>query len=222
MTTVRELREQGAFPISKTEDMAIRFLEGYIWFQRLKSIGMGTAGYLEGYFTERGKRVTATSLDKQEIEYTKGILKDIRYYSELTIKQEDVRKKMRDRGEKYDVLYSRLCMDSLSDTDLKKALAGCYRILKSGGSFIIIVKSSNDWTAKTDGAWFEEETGFTHTPNIDCPKKRLHTRESITQALERAGFFIYSIHEQQEEIYPDYVRTYERQKATLWAVYASK
>lgn len=62
----------------------------------------------------------------------------------------------------YDVVYSRLCLHYISDIELKKALTECFRVLKKDGHIIVIVKSLNDWTAKTEGAYYETQTGYTY------------------------------------------------------------
>lgn len=220
--SVAELMKKGIFKYSPTEQHAIDFLEGFS-FETLKSIGISTAGYFEGYWAERGKKIVATTLDTKGMEYTKNLLKEV---ENLTFQIEDVTQNMPEKNCTYDVVYSRLCLHYISDIELKKALTECYRVLKKDGQIIVIVKSLNDWTAKTEGAYYESETGYTYTPSIKRYSKtsrRLHSVQSITEALSAAGFKVWYSNEFTEIIYEDYERTVvEVPDATLIEVYGTK
>lgn len=220
--TVFELSQMEIFKYSPTEQHAIDFLEG-LSFDTIKSIGISTAGYFEGYWAERGKKVIATTLDRKGMEYTKHLLKEV---ENLTFKIEDVTQNMPEGNCTYDVVYSRLCLHYISDIELKKALAECHRVLKKDGHIIVIVKSLNDWTAKTEGVYYEPETGYTYTPSIKRYSKisrRLHSIKSITEALSTAGFRVQYSNEFTETIYEDYERTViEVPDATLIEVYGTK
>lgn len=220
--TVFELSKMGIFKYSPTEQHAIDFLNG-LSFDTIKSIGISTGGYFEGYWAERGKKVIATTLDRKGMEYTKNFLKEL---ENLTFKIEDVTQNMPEENCTYDVVYSRLCLHYISDIELKKALTECYRVLKKEGHIIVIVKSLNDWTAKTEGAYYEPETGYTYTPSIKRYSKisrRLHSIQSITEALSTVGFKVQYCNEFTETIYEDYERTViEVPDATLIEVYGTK
>lgn len=220
--TVQNLKEKGIFKPSKTEDIAIRFLNN-ISFNNMKSIGISTAGYIEGYFAELGKNVVATTLDTAGMKYTQELLSEC---ENLEFRIEDVTQKMPEKDCTYDVLYSRLCLHYISDSELQTALAECFRVLKLGGTFIAVVKSLNDWTAKTPNAYYENETGYTYTPAIKRYSKafrRLHSVDSITDALKNAGFSVLFSTEFEETIYEDYERTViETPDATVIQIYAVK
>ncbi len=219
---IKKLAQLGIFKPSLTEQHAIDFLEK-LSFGTIKSIGISTAGYFEGFWAERGKKVTATTLDKKGMEYTKNLLNGI---GNLTFHIEDITQNMPEENCTYDVLYSRLCLHYISDIELKRALSECYRVLKTDGHIIIVVKSLHDWTAKTDGAYYEPETGFTYTPAIKRYSKisrRLHSLQSITEALTAAGFKVQYSNELTETIYEDYERTViETPDATVIEVYGTK
>lgn len=219
---VEKLKQKQVFKPSITEEHAISFLKN-VEFDNVKSIGISTAGYFEGYWAELGKNVTATTLDAKGMEYTKHLLKEIK---NLEFRIEDITQDMPEQNNTYDVVYSRLCLHYISDLELKKALSECYRVLKKGGHIIVVVKSINDWTAKTDGAYYEAETGYTYTPSIKRYSKvsrRLHSLNSINQAMKSAGFTVSSSNELTETIYEDYERTIiENPDATVIEVYASK
>lgn len=215
--TVQNLREKGIFKPSKTEDNAIGFLN-MLSFKSIKSIGISTAGYFEGYFAELGKNVVATTLDVAGMKYTQEL---IGKYENIHFRIEDVRQKMPEKDYTYDILYSRLCLHYLSNSELEIALAECFRVLKLGGTFIAVVKSLNDWTAKIPGTYYEEETGYTYSDSKSF--KRLHSVESITEAFKKAGFEIQSFHEIQEIVYEDYERTIiNTVESSLIEIYAIK
>lgn len=222
MTTVEKLTQKGIFKPSITEKHAIDFLSK-LTFQKIKSIGISTAGYFEGFWAERGKQVTATTLDSKGMKYTQDLLKET---VNLQFHIEDATKKMPEEDNTYDIIYSRLCLHYISDIELKQTLSECYRILKVGGQIIIIVKSLNDWTSKTTGAYYEPATGYTYTPAIKRYSKlsrRLHTIQSITEALYNAGFNVQYSNELNETIYEDYERIkVEKPDASLIEVYATK
>ena len=75
--TVEKLKQKQVFKPSITEEHAISFLKN-VKFDNVKSIGISTAGYFEGYWAELGKNVTATTLDAKGMEYTRHLLKEIK------------------------------------------------------------------------------------------------------------------------------------------------
>ena len=127
--SVAGLMKKEIFKYSPTEQHAIDFLEG-LSFETIKSIGISTTGYFEGYWSECGKKVVATTLDSKGMEYTKNLLKEV---ENLTFQIEDVTQNMPEKNCTYDVVYSRLCLHYISDIELKKALKECYRVLKKMG-----------------------------------------------------------------------------------------
>lgn len=213
---------RNVFKTSDSENDAIEILQR-LRPQKIKSIGISTAGYFESLFAELGAEVVATTIDAKGLEYTQ---ENVGEAPGLELRLEDVREKMPEPDGTYDAIYSRLCLHYLSDAELKFALHECHRVLKNKGILLIIVKSAKDWTAKTPGAFFDQETGFTYTPNIKRyanQYRRLHTRESITEALKEAKFEVSCISELHEEIYVDFERTeIEEFPAALLEVFAHK
>ncbi len=203
--TAREIRKSAGFMPSRTEELALTILQR-MRPERLKSIGISTAGYFERVMAERGTEVVATTLEKEALEYTQAIVGGL---PNLELRQEDARKVMPEADATYDVIYSRLCLHYLSDHELRDALAEFHRVLKPGGTFIIVVKSLEDWTAKTAGARFDRTTGLTYTPAIERYQnqyRRLHSRESINCALANAGLRASCIEEVEELIAEDFAR----------------
>ena len=205
---LKELKENGIFIDSITENNAINLFDS-IEFNNIKSIGISTAGFFEGYYASKGKKVVATTLDKDGIDYMKSLLKDVKGNENIEYRIEDASKESTDKNNSYDVLYSRLCLHYLSNEELKIALDDFYRILKPNGIFFIVVKSANDRMAKSSNSVIDEKTGLTVVSDYDlyqAPNRRFHTIESLSEAVENAGFVVENVIELKERLCKDWNR----------------
>lgn len=205
---LKELKENGIYIDSVTENNAINLFDS-IEFNNIKSIGISTAGFFEGYYASRGKKVVATTLDEDGIHYMKSLLKDVKGNENIEYRIEDASKKSTDKDNSYDVLYSRLCLHYLSNEELKIALDDFYRILKPNGTFFIVVKSANDRMAKAFNSVIDEKTGLTVVSDYNLykyPSRRFHTIESLSEAVENAGFVVENVMELKERLCKDWNR----------------
>lgn len=205
---LQELKENGIFVDSVTENNAIELFDN-IDFNNMKSIGISTAGYIEGYYASKGKKVVATTLDNDGIEYMKSILKDVDGCNNIEYRCEDASKKSQDADNSFDILYSRMCLHYLTDEELESALSDCYRILKPNGIFFIALKSANDRMAISSNSKIDEKTGLTEVIDYQLyanQKRRFHTIESISNAVEKAKFKIDNIVELKERLCKDWNR----------------
>lgn len=205
---LKELKENGVFVDSITENNAINLFDS-IEFNNIKSIGISTAGFFEGYYASKGKKVVATTLDEDGIEYMKSLLKDVKGNENIEYRIEDASKESTDESSSYDVLYSRLCLHYLSNEELKIALDDFYRILKPNGIFFIVVKSANDRMAKSSNSVIDEKTGLTVVSDYklyQAPTRNFHTIESLSKAVENAGFVIENVIELKERLCKDWNR----------------
>ena len=100
---LEELKENGIFIDSITENNAINLFDS-IEFNNIKSIGISTAGFFEGYYASKGKKVVATTLDEDGIDYMKSILKDVKGNENIEYRIEDASKESTDKDNSYDVL----------------------------------------------------------------------------------------------------------------------
>ena len=202
------LKEKGVFIDSITENNAIKLFDS-IEFNSIKSIGISTAGFIEGYYSSKGKRVVATTLDNDGIEYMKSILKDIDGCNNIEYRCEDASQKSKDEDNSFDILYSRMCLHYLTDDELSTALNNCYRILKPNGIFYIALKSANDRMAKSSNSRVDNNTGLTIVSDYKLygnQNRRFHTIKSISNAVKKAGFKIENIDELQERLCKDWER----------------
>ena len=205
---LKQLKDDGIFIDSITENNAIELFDS-IEFISIKSIGISTAGFIEGYYASKGKRVVATTLDNDGIEYMKMILKDVDGCDNIEYRCEDASIKSKDDDNSFDILYSRMCLHYLTDDELATALENCYRILKPNGIFFIALKSANDRMAKASNSKIDNKTGLTIVSDYELyanQNRRFHTIESISEAVQKAGFKIENIVEIKERLCKDWER----------------
>ena len=205
---LQSLKNNGTFVDSLTENNAIKLFDS-IEFDNIKSIGISTAGFIEGYYASKGKKVVATTLDNNGIEYMKTILKDVNGCNNIEYRCEDASKKSIDSDNSFDILYSRMCLHYLTDKELLVALSDCYRILKPNGLFFIALKSANDRMAKANNSKIDEKTGLTIVNDYKLygnQNRRFHTIESISDAVKKSGFKIDSVVELKERLCKDWER----------------
>lgn len=100
---LKELKEKGIFVDSVTENNAIKLFDG-INFNSIKSIGISTAGFIEGYYASKGKKVVATTLDNDGKEYMKKILNNVPGCNSIEYRCEDASKKSKDADNSFDIL----------------------------------------------------------------------------------------------------------------------
>lgn len=205
---LQTLKNNGIFIDSITENNAIKLFDS-IEFNNIKSIGISTAGFIEGYYASKGKKVVATTLDNDGIEYMKTILNDVNGCGNIVYRCEDASKISIDPDNSFDILYSRMCLHYLTDDELSVALSDCYRILKPNGIFFIALKSANDRMAKANNSKIDEKTGLTIVSDYELyanQNRRFHTIESISEAVKKSGFKVESVIELKERLCKDWER----------------
>ena len=99
-----------------------------------------------------------------------------------------------------------------------------YKLLriKKDGKLYIVVRSLNAWEAKLDGSSYDEKTGLTKHPdlrtygteNVKYCYRRLHSEESISDFLNKAGFKIKYTKVYDEYLSIDYERKNMNNKAS--------
>ena len=181
------------------------------------SIGISTAGSAEIEMAKRNpnSHIIATTLDLNGLKFTKGIIESEGLEGRIELKIEDISEKQPYIDNYFDFIYARLVLHYLNDNKLRNALSEIHRIIKPNGKFFIVVRSLDEWEAKLEGTSFDETTGFTRYPdyltintdNVKYIERRLHSKESISDFLIKAGFKIIYLKEYEEYLYRDYTRT---------------
>jgi len=188
------------------------------------SVGISTGGAAEIQMlelekprqTDRQRHIIATTIDEKGLADTKKIIEELGLSDRIEAKLEDVSKPMPYADGYFDFIYARLVLHYLNDNEMKCALAELHRVLKDGGRMFVVVKSVKDYTNSLPGAEFNPETGFTKTPipktigtdSVRWRNRRLHTKETIENFLNQAGFDVVDCtKEYNEQLFHDYMRT---------------
>lgn len=171
------------------------------------SVGISTNGNAEVEMLNRfNGNIIATTIDSRGIEKTREIIKD---NGRIILKLEDVRDKDIYPDKFFDYIYARLVLHYLSDSELKSVLCEFKRILKDNGILYIVVRSDKCDEIKNGFISYDEETGMTEhvtfTGVVD--KRRFHSYESISNAVNESGLSIKEIKDYDETLYADYERT---------------
>lgn len=178
--------------------------------KNILSVGISTNGNAEIEMTNRSNAVViATTIDTRGIEKTREIVKEKGLEDRIILKVEDVRDKGIYEDNSFDYIYARLVLHYLTNKELSEVLKELKRILKNNGILYIVVRSDKCDEIKNGFISYNEETGMTEhktfTGNID--KRRFHSYESISKAINAAGLNINKIKDYDEVLYADYERT---------------
>lgn len=180
------------------------------------SVGISTAGNAEIEMAKRNPKthIIATTIDENGIKLTREAIIKQGLEDRIELKIEDISEKLAYSNDYFDYVYARLVLHYLDNEKLKNALSEIYRVLKRNGKLYVVVRSINAWEAKLDGSSYDEKTGLTKHPdlrtygtdNVKYCYRRLHSKESIKEFLEEAGFKIEHIKEYEEYLSVDYNR----------------
>lgn len=180
------------------------------------SVGISTAGNAEIEMAKRNPKthIIATTIDENGIKLTREAIIKQGLEDRIELKIEDISEKLEYSNDYFDYVYARLVLHYLDNEKLKNALSEIYRVLKRNGKLYVVVRSINAWEAKLDGSSYDEKTGLTKHPdlrtygtdNVKYCYRRLHSKESIKEFLEEAGFKIEHIKEYEEYLSVDYNR----------------
>ena len=178
--------------------------------KNILSVGISTNGNAEIEMTNRSNAIiTATTIDQRGIEKTREIVKEKDLEERIILKIEDVREKEIYEDNYFDLIYARLVLHYLTNKELSEVLKELKRILKKNGILYIVVRSNKCDEIKKGFISYDEETGMTEhktfTGNVD--RRRFHSYESISKAIEESGLNIKEIKDYDEVLYADYERT---------------
>lgn len=188
------------------------------------SVGISTAGTAEIMMANKNPKchIIATTIDKKGIESTRRIITEQNLTKRIELKIEDISQKLDYKNEYFDYVYARLVLHYLDNNQLENALSEINRILKKDGKLYIVVRSLNAWEAKLEGASYDKKTGLTKHPdlktygteNVKYCYRRLHSEESISDFLKKAGFKIEYTKVYEERLSIDYERKNMNDKAS--------
>ncbi|HSX15683.1 MAG TPA: methyltransferase domain-containing protein [Candidatus Saccharimonadales bacterium] len=202
-----------AASFSKSEDVGIGLLPADA--KQIYSVGISTGGIAEmrmaGLLPDA--HIIATTIDEKGVAFATELIKEKGLDQQIEVKLEDVAKPLPYEDGHFDYIYARLVLHYLSKDDLATTLTELCRVLRSGGKLFVVVRSVECDDAKREGATYDPETCLT-TCRVTNPDgstysytRYFHTEESISAALEEAGFAVESVESYDEQLFVDFMRT---------------
>jgi cyclopropane fatty-acyl-phospholipid synthase-like methyltransferase len=178
--------------------------------QRIYSVGVSTGGIAEIRMAQLCPQasIIATTIDEKGAKFSQGIIAEAGLSERITIRLEDISQPLSYETASFDYVYARLVLHYLPKQALQLALSELYRVLKPGGKFFVVVRSTKCPDARSAGAKYDSKTGLTEYINSDgkASFRHFHTQDSIREALEGARFTVQSIDQYDEQLFIDYER----------------
>ena len=194
---------------SRSEENGLRLLKPSD--QRVLSVGISTAGGAEVRMLEssESRTIVATTLDSSGIANITSILKAQGLSDRVEVRLEDISDPhLSYHDDEFDYVYARLVLHYLSAQQLRTALESLRRVVKPKGRLFVVVRSTDCAELKDGSIDFNESTRLTtyRTPSGTVASRYFHTQESISKAIEDAGFKVENIQSFDEELSPGFMR----------------
>lgn len=141
------------------------------------------------YFAKMGNKVLATDFSDVAIEHNKKHF----HADNLGFEILDMNKPFPFKSETFDVVYARLSLHYFTDTITKEIFKEIHRILKKGGLFCFICKSTKDPLCgegkKIEKDVYEFDSHRRHFFSIEYTKECLRDMFEMKELAESKGFF---------------------------------
>lgn len=190
------------------------------------SVGISTGGQAEIKMasSQPMRHIIATTLDTKGIDQTNELIRAAGYADRIETKVEDVAGELPYEEGQFDYVYARLVLHYLSKDQLSIALGGLFRVTKPGGRLFVVVRSSESDEAKQEANIYDEVTGLTtySTPSGHQATRYFHTPDSITAAIQTAGFSVEHTDQYDEELNSSFDRSGTWVKNNVIEVLAKK
>lgn len=180
------------------------------------SVGISTGGVAEIRMAEANpkRHIIATTIDEQGVAFAKQYIAEQHLEAQIEAKIEDVAKPLPYDDNHFDYIYARLVLHYLPKDTLVSTLNELYRILKPGGRFFVVVRSTKCPDATRKDAVFDPKTNLTSCTDIDKETGKahsysrfFHTEESISTYVNEAGFNVSYVKSYDEHLFVDFMRT---------------
>ncbi len=190
---------------SKSEERGLTLID--MDYKKVLSLGISTCGFAEIRMAQSSKkiRVIATTIDREGLIFTKKLIKEFGLQNQVAAKLEDLKEEMPYKKNEFDFIYARLVLHYLDNENLDIALEEMKRVLKKKGRCFVVVKSEKNRIGK-EFSYDPVSKLTTFDSHYGKYSRYLHTRKSIANHLEKAGFKILSIKEYKEYLYSGYMR----------------
>jgi cyclopropane fatty-acyl-phospholipid synthase-like methyltransferase len=165
--------------------------------RKILSVGISTAGTAEIRMARMlyGRSVVATTLDTVGAAQTRCAVADAGLTDQIEVKVEDVAGGLLYSSGEFDFVYARLVLHYLTQQQLSKALMDLQRVLRKGGRIFVVVRSADCPEAMQPENTTDEHTHLTSYTSFATGKteqRYFHTRASIAEAVQKAGFTLVS------------------------------
>ena len=178
------------------------------------SIGISTGGIAELRMASLPSRyITATTVDENGLQYAEKNVADAGLTKQIKLKLEDVASELPYSDNYFDFIYARLVLHYLPKDELNLALLSLHRILKPGGLFFGVVRSSTCEHAHMADSTYDPVTELTEYTEIDNEGKTIRLRrhffseDAFAAYVKSAGFAVSSTTSYDEHLYKDFRRT---------------
>lgn len=190
------------------------------------SIGISTGGLAEMRMAmaNPNRHIIATTIDCDGAKFAQTQIDQMGLSKRISVKIEDATNPLPYPNQCFDFIYARLVLHYLPKSDLIKALGELHRVLKVGGKFFVVVRSSNCPEALDIDSTFDANTGMTtYMSNGHSYSRYFHTEGTIENYLISSGFCIKYVRSYKEQLCMDFQRLQPaKQIDTLIEVLASK
>lgn len=181
--------------------------------ENILSIGVSSACVAELEMLNRnpGAHIIATTIDNKGVEYCRKLINDNELSQKIEVRLEDVTQPMPYKDGYFDFVYARLVLHYLTNQELSKVMLELKRVLKQGSVFYIVVRSVDCPDVKERFISKEESTGMvtykSFKKGLTEEARNFHTVESLTSAVESAGFKVKQVKQYDEQLFQDFERT---------------
>ncbi|MGH7240743.1 MAG: class I SAM-dependent methyltransferase [Candidatus Saccharimonadales bacterium] len=203
------------FAFSPTEEAGIAAMPQNA--EHVLSVGISTGGVAEMRMVEQNPRLglIATTVDEAGLSQAKEMIAAAGLSSKIDARLEDVSQPLPYPAEYFDYIYARLVLHYLSKQALDSTLTELKRVLKPSRQLFVVVRSVDCPDAHSEGATYDEATGFTtyqHPVSLQgeqdnrSTKRYFHTEESIRDHMVGAGFKVEYVKSLNEQLFADFMR----------------
>lgn len=209
---LQKYKSFGMYP-SISEQRFIEFVDNTML--NCLSIWISTWGFWEAILADihKDRKIVATTIDVEWSCFSADLFKQLSLDEQIKVELQDISEPNTYEDNFFDLIYARLVLHYLDKEQLWIALSEIYRNLKPKWSLYIVIYWKSIVSDSNRTYIYDEESCLTTVMCLDKSwdilssfKRYFHTVESISNALEFAGFKIQSIDEYQERLCRDYAR----------------
>lgn len=179
------------------------------------SPGISTAGFAEIRMAKQNpnRKIIATTIDKEGLNFARNVINQMGLDKQIETREENITSEWNYPENYFDFIYARLILHYLSAQELDKVLSGFKKSLKPGGRTFIVLRSEKSINPNDPNHSYDPITKFTresflgkNEEIVGTGLRYFHTKETISNHLQKAGLQIDSIEQYPEILYKDFLR----------------